>query len=228
MKVSRRAGTKVIRDDLLPLLDARVAARMAAQSSPVLFGLPALPTSYVERPEALEALRKALLGSRPSVGVVAATAVHGLGGLGKTIMARAICEDVSVRTAFPDGILWATLGQRPDIARIQREWIRVLGGDITTVTSPGKRTICELARLIADKAILLILDDIWQGSDASAMEVAGSRCRVLMTTRFAAQVEGATLVPLEVMQPAEAESLLRTAAQGQVTDSALLGTMLTG
>jgi hypothetical protein len=82
--VLHRDVARVLESDLLPLLSLRASA----PSGPIFFGLPPLPAGYVERPEALEAMRKALLGSRPAVGVVAATAVHGLGGLGKTVLAR--------------------------------------------------------------------------------------------------------------------------------------------
>ena len=34
-----------------------------------------------------------------------------MGGIGKTVMARALCDDPKVQLAFPDGILWATLGK---------------------------------------------------------------------------------------------------------------------
>ena len=74
-------------------------------------------------------------GSRPSVGVVAAAALHGLGGLGKTTLARAACDDPAIRTAFPDGVLWATLGQQPDLPRRQREGSQALDGDVTVAFS---------------------------------------------------------------------------------------------
>ena len=218
-RVIRQDVARVLREDLLPLLAQPAAAR--AGGGPVVFGLPPLPAGYVARPEALDALRKALLGSRPAVGVVAATALHGIGGLGKTTLARAAWEDPAIQAAFPDGVLWATVGEQPDVARIQREWIRALGGDVTMVSS-AESGRSELARLVADRALLLVLDDVWRARDAQALAVAGPRVRVLITTRDAAQAEGASLVPLELMRPEEARELLRAAAQGRVTDDATL------
>lgn len=104
-----------------------------------------LPPEYVPRPTALEQLRKALLGSQSQVGVVAAAAVHGQGGLGKTVLARAICEDEAVRSAFHDGILWVTLGQRPDVLLLQQELIRQLGGDLAAANT-GRGAKAELQR----------------------------------------------------------------------------------
>ncbi len=221
-RVIQRDVASALRANLLPLLARRVEARGGA--GPVSFGLPPLPAGFVARPEALRELRLALLGSRPAVGVVAATAVQGIGGLGKTVLARAAWEDPAVRAAFPDGILWATLGEHPepaDIARIQRDWVYHLGGDVIAVTSPESGR-SELARLLADRAVLLVLDDVWRAKDAEPLEVAAPRVRVLITTRDAAQAEGMSLVQLELMREDEARALLRAAARGRVTDDATL------
>jgi hypothetical protein len=83
--VQRDVAT-LLRGELLTLLERRAIAR---GPGPVVFNLPPLPMGFVPRPESLEALRKALLGSRPQVGVVAETALHGQGGLGKTVLTRA-------------------------------------------------------------------------------------------------------------------------------------------
>jgi hypothetical protein len=218
-RLLRRDVARVLRDDLLPLFASRAAA--PSEGEPIVFGLPPLPAGYVARPEALEALRRALLGSRPEVGVVAATALHGIGGLGKTVLARAAWEDPIIRAAFPDGILWATLGEKPAITRVQREWIGALGGSLVTVTS-SESGQSELQRLAGKRALLLVLDDVWQAKDARDLEVTGPQVRVLITTRDAAQVEGSSLVPLELMRTAEARALLGQAARGHVKEAVLL------
>ncbi|MDE5123960.1 MAG: NB-ARC domain-containing protein, partial [Trichodesmium sp. St19_bin1] len=86
-----------------------------------------LPNGYVKRPDALNSLLEALVNHHNDmVGVVGATALHGLGGLGKTVLARAICEELEILNNFPDGILWATVGQDSDPVVNQREWINTL------------------------------------------------------------------------------------------------------
>ncbi|MDQ6707687.1 MAG: NB-ARC domain-containing protein [Acidobacteriota bacterium] len=37
------------------------------------------------------------------------TAVAGMGGIGKTALATALCRDVVVQRAFPDGIAWVAI-----------------------------------------------------------------------------------------------------------------------
>jgi hypothetical protein len=32
--------------------------------------------------------------------------LHGMGGIGKTVLAQALCHDEVVQQAFPDGIIW--------------------------------------------------------------------------------------------------------------------------
>jgi hypothetical protein len=213
-----------LRNDLAHILEAdfpKAVARGAPTSntsrSSVFFVPSSLPVGYVERPSALDALRKALLGSRGSVGIIATTALHGMGGIGKTVLARAICDDPLIRSAFPDGILWATLGQQADPIRHQRDWIGELGGDISAASSI-QRGMMELQRRLHDRAMLLVLDDVWVSEDAEPLEVGGTHCRLLITTRDAEQAEGSLLIRLDLMQQRECYALLQKASGGRIED----------
>lgn len=66
--------------------------------------------NYLERPEALHALRDTLFaeGHRQPI---ALTALISMGGIGKTVLAKALTDDEVVREAFPDGIVWITAGK---------------------------------------------------------------------------------------------------------------------
>src|SRR5215831_12238357 len=66
---------------------------------------PPLPRNYVERQSALASLRDAVLVDDPGPSVPI-TALRGMGGVGKTILAQALCHDEAVQQAFPDGIVW--------------------------------------------------------------------------------------------------------------------------
>lgn len=110
----------------------------------------ALPINYVVRRDLLETVI-ALLSSRvASVALTSAVkgkpaALHGMGGIGKSVIARALCDEQAVQQAFPDGILWATLGQTPNLPELLRSWIEVLGGRI----SENAPTVESLKRLLA-------------------------------------------------------------------------------
>ena len=96
-----------------------------------------LPPNYVPRKELLGEVRDVLLQASSHVALTSAirsgaTAFHGMGGIGKTVMARALCDDPVVQRAFPDGILWASLGKdatESDVIEQMREWVTALGGD---------------------------------------------------------------------------------------------------
>jgi WD40 repeat protein len=212
---------KRLRRDLVRLLDTDLPQILvdAPIADPVLLLPGRLPDEYVERATPIDAVRKALLSSQEAVGLVAPTALHGMGGLGKTVLARAICDDRVIRGAFPDGILWATLGQHAEPVRRQREWIRALGGDVAAATDVQNGKI-ELKRLLDSRAMLLILDDVWRASDADALMVGGPNCSTLITTRDAEQAGQAVLVPLELMEPNECRALLKAASRGEVTSDA--------
>ena len=82
-------------------------------------------------------------------------ALHGMGGIGKSVLARALCDDPEVQAAFPDGILWATLGQTPDLLARLREWIDVLGGIVSETAPTVERITAILADLLKERACLL-------------------------------------------------------------------------
>ena len=75
-----------------------------------------LPPHYIPRPEIVAEVRASLLTTtstaKPTVSRrTHAVALHGMGGIGKTVIARVLCEEPTVQAAFPDGILWASLGK---------------------------------------------------------------------------------------------------------------------
>src|SRR5271157_5808756 len=148
--------------------------------------VPPLPINFVERPEALAALRDALItddGGRH----IALTALQGMGGIGKTVLAQALCHDEVVQQAFPDGIVWITIGKESafDALTRMREVGKALGDDPSNYEN-------ELAAknqyrsTIRKKAALIVVDDVWRSSDLEPLRAEDSpRSRLLFTTRDA-------------------------------------------
>jgi hypothetical protein len=128
----------------------------------------ALPPTSVLRAELLEHARTALLAEpnpqplTSAVAIAKPTALHGMGGIGKSVIARALCDDPAIQAAFPDGILWATIGQTPDLIGSLRSWIQALGGAVSESAPTVERLRANLAHLVGERAYLFVVDDIWR------------------------------------------------------------------
>jgi WD40 repeat protein len=152
-----------------------------------LIAVPSLPAHFVSRSEGWTKIRDALRADldRPVVisGAVARVGLHGMGGIGKSVLASALAHDRKVREAFPDGIVWIGFGALPDLRARMQDAHRALGGDGAIATeNEGKEKLMDL---LSDKAVLLVIDDVRRRSDAIAFDVLGARCRALITSRDA-------------------------------------------
>ena len=144
-----------------------------------------LPPNYVPREELLAELRAALLSDNNTIALTSVkakpTALHGMGGIGKSVMARALCEEEQVQAAFPHGILWTTLGQEPNLGEKLREWIHALGGVISENAPTLDQLKNNLNKLLDGRQCLLVVDDVWRKTHAETFRV-GSACRLLLST----------------------------------------------
>src|ERR1039458_10270173 len=73
--------------------------------------------------------------------------------------------------------------------------------------------ICVLRQLLAAKAVLLVLDDVWRAADAQPFDVLGPRCRMLVTTRDKGILDTlhGELVPVSLFTERESLQLLADA-----------------
>jgi len=144
---------------------------------------PPLPVNFVERPEALAALRDALItdgGGRH----IALTALRGMGGLGKTVLAQSLCHDEVVQQAFPDGVIWVTAGKEStfDVVTRLREVGKALDDDLSRYDNElGCRN--QYRSTIRGKAALIVIDDVWKAADIEPLRAESPRSRLLLTTR---------------------------------------------
>jgi hypothetical protein len=188
-----------------------------------LVAVPELPVHYRIQPDRLRALRDALLVDlrTPVVvtGAAARVGVEGMGGIGKSVLANALARDLEVRRAFPDGVFWVGVGQQPDLVELQRRIAKELGGEALFANwSEGKQ---KLHDLLAERAALLILDDVWRSADADAFDVLGPRCKLLLTTRDAGLVTARAGTHYQVQLPTAAEALTLLASAARVTVDSL-------
>ncbi len=174
------------------------------------FQSPPLPNHFVDRPEVSQDLKKRLIADSSNYsGTLVISAIQGLGGIGKTILAQALAHDQQVQEHFCDGILWATLGQQPDVLSLLQRWIIALGDYDYKPTKIEDASI-HLNSLLHDKAVLLFIDDGWNVEDIEPFRVGGGKCQVIITTRRAdvAEEVDAQLYSLDLMSEEQSLMLL--------------------
>lgn len=168
-----------------------------------------LPEGFVDRPQEFGRLKRLLLDESRGEPIAITAALRGAGGYGKTTLARALCYDDDIQEAFDDGILWVTLGEHPDnLTDKVSTLIEILDGKRPGYTSL-EAAVAAFAELIADKDILLVLDDVWSAAHARPFLSGGTRCARLITTRNLDTVpERARDVRVDAMEAGEAVRLL--------------------
>jgi NB-ARC domain len=173
-----------------------------------------LPDNFVPRPDALNSVKAKLLGEDGSSAVLSdrtlvVSAIAGLGGIGKSVLATALVLDREVQAWFEDGILWVTLGQNPDLLSLLGDWIRELDKSREAFSANTLEAAAQyLGTLLAERRMLLVVDDVWNAAHAEWFRVGDVGCRVLVTTREA-RLEGAEYYDLDLMTEDEAIELVK-------------------
>ena len=80
-------------------------------------------------------------------------------GIGKSVLAAALVQNDEIQKRFPDGVLWVTLGQQPDMLPMVNLRIRELG-DYDYHPTILQAASLHLRTLLADKRALLVVDDV--------------------------------------------------------------------
>jgi WD40 repeat protein len=152
-----------------------------------LFNVPLLPLHYVERTSDLMEVKNSLLKLNDktegeSLDKKKRLGLLGMGGIGKSIIATALARDLKIRERFPDGVIWVTLGQEPNILARQSQIAEALGekNRFFQDSQQGKAIIGQLA---SDKKLLLILDDAWDVRHVANFDVLPDDSCIILTTR---------------------------------------------
>jgi WD40 repeat protein len=168
---------------------------------------PPIVANYIDRPEAIRELRDTLFAEAQHGGI-GLTALEGMGGVGKTVLAQALFRDEAVQQAFPDGLVWITLGREPtyELTAGLREIVRALGG----ATYGDVQAEAAYRTTIAKKAALIVIDDVWRKEDLEPFLADSRRSKILFTTRDAsiARSAGAREYKVSLLNAAEGRELL--------------------
>ncbi len=144
------------------------------------------------------------------------TAVRGWPGVGKTTLASALAYDPEMIASFPDGILWVSLGQTPDIFSHLTAWGRALNIELAHAKTVEEAS-AQLAAHLRGKRMLLVIDDVWKASFALPFQIGGPNCATLITTRDRGVAQQLAPTPddiyrLDVLSDEKALELLRALA----------------
>ena len=200
---------------LVEAIQGRIGAvlREKYRTTPVWYiTAPPIPANYIERAEAIRALRDTLFTGRTRQ-PIALTALAGMGGIGKTVLAQALIRDQAVLEAFPDGIIWLTLGResKHELVTNMRQVAAALADDVEKYTDE-LTSVNRYKTLMARKAVLLVMDDVWSKKDLEPFLAESQLSRLLFTTRDAsiARFVGAQELTAELFHDEHSRQLLAT------------------
>jgi DNA-binding SARP family transcriptional activator len=180
----------------------------APQSQPVPRQLPRATGGFVGRDALVDRLRTHLLG--PDTAPVAA--LTGPGGVGKTALAVHTAQLISGH--FPDGQLYVTFGgggrrRRWTDADVLERLLRSLGIPGTAVPDEVDDRVALYRSLIADRRLLLVLDDAVDERDVRDLLPVNAGCAALITSqRRCTGLSGVLHVDVDVLGPDDGAELL--------------------
>ncbi|MCK1642500.1 trypsin-like peptidase domain-containing protein [Bradyrhizobium sp. 157] len=185
-------------------LAERLHARVPLPSAPEL------PAKLTRRVPLVEAIKSMLMDRSKSVGLVG---LRGMGGIGKSVVARLVAEDDWVRRHFHDGIEWISVGENKtlqDVEALQASLLTRLGGRIERYQSlDGMRQAIE--KELANRRMLFIVDDVWTQLAVQAFQLRAEGCAVVYTSRRRAGFDecGVAVRDVELLTEGEAGELFR-------------------
>ena len=197
-------------------LAAAYAQHDMASRLAVPFQAPPLPPHHVGREQARLSILDQISSDSQISGTTGGgvTVIQGSGGVGKTTLAASVAHSDEIRSRFPDGVYWVTLGTEPQLLPLLTSWIQATGEQSSATWSIASAT-GYLRSALRERSALLIIDDVWDEEHARAFMVGGPRCHTVLTLRRAHITNrlGGYTLSLNEMTAAESFELLTTRAR---------------
>ncbi|XP_031263631.1 putative disease resistance protein RGA3 [Pistacia vera] len=177
-----------------------------------------VPTVHGRDTDKDELLNK-LLNESSHAPAISIISIAGMGGIGKTTLARLVFNDDKVKVHFDERI-WICVSEPFDEIRIAKAILESLTGDASNL-GELETILRKISQYLERKTFFLVLDDVWteDPKDVEQLMIAlkcGSQgSRILVTTRKqnVAKTIGATnMIMLETLSENESWSLFRQIA----------------
>jgi tetratricopeptide (TPR) repeat protein len=168
--------------------------------------------TFTGRRQELERLAD-LLTADTVRGPVVISAIHGIGGIGKSALAIHVAHQIADR--FSDGQLYVNLhGARVGLQpltplEVLGRFLRALGTDAEHIPTDVDEAASRFRSLVADRRLLIILDDARSAVQVRPLLPGSARCAVVITSRHVlGTLDGADHLRLDTLSPQEAVKLL--------------------
>ncbi|XP_065849853.1 probable disease resistance protein At4g27220 isoform X2 [Euphorbia lathyris] len=166
---------------------------------PSVYSREALPSRVSMLNQIMDALRD------PNLNIIG---VYGMGGIGKTTLAKEVQGKAVAEKMFETVVLVA-VSQTPEFRRIQVEIADFLGLKFDVEGLPGRAGV--LHKRLENSKVLIILDDLWQKLDLNAVGIpygdASKGCKIMLTSRnrdlLSSEMRAQKLFPLEALKDEE-------------------------
>jgi tetratricopeptide (TPR) repeat protein len=200
------------REEDLQALGAEYDRQMRERARPGVLGRMLL---YVPRPARFYARQ----GTGPVVLIV-----EGMPGVGKTALAQEFARRIARTQRFPDGQLYANLGyvgSRRAPADVLQKFLTALGIDEDSVPEETSERVNVFRSVTADRRLLVFLDAAQGYDQVRYLLPAGSRCLVIVTTRWSLDTElDTSRYPLAPPKTPDALQILAAFARTEPSEAA--------
>lgn len=165
----------LLRTTAAPSFPNAAPGESGARRVPLWAKLPPLPPVYVARNADVDRVVELL-----TVDGAGPVRLVGMGGAGKTTVARLTVHDPRIQRRFEDGVVWVDVGTSGTATGIQTEVLRAFG-DLSAARDRDE-ALTRLTSLLTGARCLVVLDDVWS-SDLVAALPRLTGVRVLVTAR---------------------------------------------
>ncbi|XP_065848654.1 uncharacterized protein [Euphorbia lathyris] len=166
---------------------------------PSVYSREALPSRVLLLNQIMDALRD------PTLNMLG---VYGMGGIGKTTLAKEVQRKALAEKLF-ETVVVVAVSHAPELRRIQAEIADFLGLKFDAEELPGRAS--QLDRRLDKSKVLIVLDDLWQKLDLSAIGIpcgdAFKGCKIMLTSRnrdlLSSEMRTQKLFSLEALEDEE-------------------------